>query len=101
MVSVSLRPLDSPAFPVEKRQNQRMVEFPGGLAVKDLALITAVVKVLSLAQELPCAPDVAKGKQNKTEDSSPSNFLYLVTVGKLATSHLDHFFSLLLSFFAF
>ena len=41
-------------------------EFPGGLAVKELALATAV---WSLVQELPHATGMAKTKRNPLENS--------------------------------
>ena len=45
-------------------------EFPGGLAVKDLAL--SLAWVLPLPWELPYAAGMAKTKQNKTK-ASPQN----------------------------
>ena len=41
------------------------LEFPGGLAVKGSSVVTAVVQVQSLGQELPHATGTTKKKKKK------------------------------------
>ena len=46
-------------------RNNFFIEFSGGQVVKDSAVVTAVVQVQSLAQELPHAKGAAKKKERE------------------------------------
>ena len=64
-----------------------VLEFPGGLAVKDSAVVTAVVWVQSLAWELPHAMGSAKKKKKKKNKLIQDHLEFTATLGSAKVLH--------------
>ena len=72
-------------------KNYPFSEFPGGLVVKDSSIVTAVVWVRSLAQELLYAAGVSKKNKNKNWSFFHCLLTYLYFSSLLSSSNLSWF----------